>query len=646
MHKLLLGFLLMFSSVLVMAQDEKVYTFHSDIRIDTSGVIAVREHIRVYAKGDVFKRGITRSLPLSRRDVDGNRINVNYNVSEVLQDGNPVNFFTKNEGGDLTIYVGEKDKFLQPGYYSYEILYETAGQIGFFTDYDELSWNVNALSDRTIDTVSAAIYLPQGAELLSYRCYTGTYSSTESNCQSDSLEDGSLFVSSVNMPPEEILTVSAGFTKGVVSQPVPPKPKELTFFDKNGLPILSIIALMLLLAYYFFTWRKHGIDPPKPVVIPQFSPPEGLSPASVGILHQENYNNDFITGSLVNLAVKGFIRIKETEERGGIFGQRKDRRYTLIKLKDGDNTLPKEESVILHDLFRSNNEVKLTGEYNEDVANMMFSFQNALNSQYSPILREGLNLKFHILPWILMVMYFFSLTYFVAFEPIDQMMSFFGIAIFSFVVLFILSLILRKIFAKSKTKWFGYVFAGSMIIGAIALLFVFPSNSLSVNAVAFIVAFPLIIISYLAYAYLIKRPGERKLHFQSLIEGMKMYIDTAEEKQLQYFNPPQVTPEVFETLLPYAIVLDMEEIWGEKFEKSFLSAMVQPEPYQPPWFSGSVLRPAFFGHTLNSTLSNTVNHAAIRPVETSSGGGGNWSSGSFGGGSSGMGGGGGRVGGW
>ena len=155
-----------------------------------------------------------------------------------------------------------------------------------------------------------------------------------------------------------------------------------------------------------------------------------------------------------------------------------------------------------------------------------------------------------------------------------------------------------------------------------------------------------IIISYLAYAYLIKRPGERKLHFQSLIEGMKMYIDTAEEKQLQYFNPPQVTPEVFETLLPYAIVLDMEEIWGEKFEKSFLSAMVQPEPYQPPWFSGSVLRPAFFGHTLNSTLSNTVNHAAIRPVETSSGGGGNWSSGSFGGGSSGMGGGGGRVGGW
>ena len=645
MHKLLLGFLLIFSSMLATAQDEKVYTFHSDIRIDTSGVIAVREHIRVYAKGDVFKRGITRSLPLSRRDGDGNRIRVNYNVTEVLQDGSPVNFFTQNEGGNLTIYVGEREKFLQPGFYSYEILYETAGQIGFFADYDELSWNVNGESDKTTDKVSATLRLPENADAISFRCYTGRYGSTESNCQSDTLPDGSLYFEAVNLAANETLTVSAGFTKGIVTQPVPPKPRELTFFDKNGLPILSIIVLLLLLSYYFFTWRKYGIDPPKPVAIPQFSPPEGLSPASVGMLHKEKYNNDFITGSLVNLAVKGFIRIKETEERGGIFGQRKDRRYTLIKLKDGDNTLPKEESVVMRDLFRTKNEVKLTGEYNEDVANMMRSFRGDLNRQYTPVLREGLNLKFHVLPWILMVLYSFSLAYFVTFEPMEQVISFFAVAVLSFVVLFMLSLILRKIFAKSKIKWFSYVFGGALVIGAIALLFTFSSNSLSVNAVAFIVAFPLIIISYLAYAYLIKRPGERKLHYQSLVEGLKMYIDTAEEKQLQYFNPPQVTPEVFETLLPYAIVMDMEEVWGEKFEKSFLSAMVQPEPYQPPWFSGNVLRPAYFGHVLNSTLSNTVNHAAIKPVETSSGGG-NWGSGSFGGGFSGMGGGGGSVGGW
>ena len=87
----------------------------------------------------------------------------------------------------------------------------------------------------------------------------------------------------------------------------------------------------------------------------------------------------------------------------------------------------------------------------------------------------------------------------------------------------------------------------------------------------------------------------------------------------------------------------MEEVWGEKFEKALLSSAVQPEAYQPAWYRGTYVNAALFGHALNSTLSNTVSHAATQP---SSSGGGNWSSGSFGGGFSGMGGGGGSVGGW
>ena len=124
-----------------------------------------------------------------------------------------------------------------------------------------------------------------------------------------------------------------------------------------------------------------------------------------------------------------------------------------------------------------------------------------------------------------------------------------------------------------------------------------------------------------------------------------MYMDVAEEKRLQFFNPPTVTPALFEQLLPYAIALDMEKVWGEKFEKDLLSSTLQPEPYQPVWYTGSYMRAAMLAHVLNSTLSNTVSHAATPPQQSSSGGG-NWSSGSFGGGFSGMGGGGGSVGGW
>ena len=48
---------------------------------------------------------------------------------------------------------------LSPGYYDYEIKYESAGQIGFFEDFDELGWNVNAVG-QTSGFVSCEIHLP------------------------------------------------------------------------------------------------------------------------------------------------------------------------------------------------------------------------------------------------------------------------------------------------------------------------------------------------------------------------------------------------------------------------------------------------------------------------------------------------------
>ncbi len=647
MRSLLLGLLLLFSCALSTAQEERIYSFRSEVSIDTSGTISVQEDIRVYAKGDIFKRGITRALPLLRSEKNGNRIRMNYDVTGVQKDGLPVNFFTEKQGDDLVIYVGDRDIFLDPGFYIYRISYETAGQIGFFDDYDELSWNVNGLSDRPIDTVSAVIRLPAGAGVISSRCYTGGYGSSEGNCTTDTLADGSLYMESVNLQPNEMLTAAVGFTKGIVRQPKVEveKPRELTFFDKNGLPIVSAIALLLLLIYYFFTWKKYGVDPPKPTVIPLFSPPAGISPASAGLLSKEHYVNDLVTSSIVNLAVKGYLRIKETEKKG-IFGIRRDRIYTLIKQKEADASLPNEESIVLRDLFNDGDEVVLDGEYNASVENMMTAYRYDIKNQYASVLKEGRNWKFLAVPLLIMAVYFGFLIYFVSFEPAEQIISFFGSVFFSFFVVTIIAFLLRKIFKKSKVKWFSYTIGAALVVGALSLLYFFPLRQLSVNAIGFIAGFPLIVIGYLLYAYLIKRPGERKLHYQSQIEGLKMYMNAAEEKQLQYFNPPEVTPAVFEALLPYAIALDMEDIWGEKFQSSLLSSSSPgTPPYYPPWFAGTVLSPADFGHTLNSTLSNTVNHAAT-PPQTSNSGGGNWGSGSFGGGFSGMGGGGGSVGGW
>lgn len=52
--------------------------------------------------------------------------------------------------------------------------------------------------------------------------------------------------------------------------------------------------------------------------------------------------------------------------------------------------------------------------------------------------------------------------------------------------------------------------------------------------------------SIMFYIYLIRKPSPEKLKLQSLIKGFEMYLGAAEEQQLQFFNPPRMTPEVFE----------------------------------------------------------------------------------------------------
>jgi uncharacterized membrane protein len=123
------------------------------------------------------------------------------------------------------------------------------------------------------------------------------------------------------------------------------------------------------------------------------------------------------------------------------------------------------------------------------------------------------------------------------------------------------------------------------------------------------------------------------------IEGFKMYLSVTEEQALNMRHQPDITPEVFEEFLPYAIALGVENEWGKKFEQQ-LTATGQ-EAYSPAWYSGyrsgGHFYPARFTSSLGSSFSSAISSSSTPPGS---------SSGSGGGGSSGGGGGGGGGGGW
>ena len=56
------------------------------------------------------------------------------------------------------------------------------------------------------------------------------------------------------------------------------------------------------------------------------------------------------------------------------------------------------------------------------------------------------------------------------------------------------------------------------------------------------------------------------------IEGFREYLKVAEEERLNFENPPEKTPEIFEEFLPYALALDVEQEWSEKFDETLKAA--------------------------------------------------------------------------
>lgn len=353
----------------------------------------------------------------------------------------------------------------------------------------------------------------------------------------------------------------------------PPPP---TFWERYAVPLVGGIITLLLLLYYFITWSRFGRDPDMPTVIPLFDPPNNMSPASVAMVIRGSYDNDQITPAMISLGVKGHIRIDESKENV-LLGLMHKQVYTIEKLKGGSG-LPKEEQDLLNSMFGSGQQrYVIDGSYDPRVQNLASAYRETLRDQWHGFLNKGNNLRFWWIPILTVV-----------------------VCVVSMLVL-------------HRSSWGD-------------------------NDVAYIVAFVVAnLILFLIYQYLIKRPSEEKQLLRSQLFGFKMYLSMAEEKQLQHFNPPAMTPEVFEKYLPYAIAFGVEKIWGDCFQRMISSALVDPN-YRSSWYGGSIANYGSFSRSMASSLSSSVQSSSTPP--SSSGGG------SGGGGSSGGGGGGGGGGGW
>ncbi len=133
---------------------------------------------------------------------------------------------------------------------------------------------------------------------------------------------------------------------------------------------------------------------------------------------------------------------------------------------------------------------------------------------------------------------------------------------------------------------------------------------------------------------------------QNKIEGFKLFLATTEIDRLKVIGtPPTKTPELYETYLPYAMALGVEEAWSAQFAPLFEKLEVAGNPYMPIWivgWNGRAFHASRFSSQMSKGMSSAISSSASVPGSTSGFRGGGGGGGGFSGGGGGGGGGGGR----
>jgi len=318
--------------------EEKISNFDAKININQDGTIQVEEKI-VYDFGDLRKHGIYRTIPLSKINSGNKKFYLKISgVSIVDATGKKYHYSQTNIGDDLSIKIGDANTYVT-GTKTYVISYKVSGALTYFSEHDELYWNVvgNAW-EIPIASASVDIKLPQIVELSQIKstCYTGTYGSTSQFCEIEKKETGMNVFVKKELQVKEGFSVVLGFPKGIAAVLEPREAVDFfsTIFGKILLTILGIMAFCWYIIYPIWLpikWFLHGRDPKTTnmVVTAWYDPPKSksgrlLTPIETGTLIDEQVDLRDISGMIVDLARRGYFKIVEKKKKDFYFIKGKD----------------------------------------------------------------------------------------------------------------------------------------------------------------------------------------------------------------------------------------------------------------------------------------------------------------------------------
>ena len=351
---LLLGTLLTATSA-AQSHDWHVADFKDTISISADGSALVSEKITVVFVGTWH--GIHRTIPVEYPGPNGTNYTLFLKVQSVTDEsGNKLKYDSTKSGvnRDLKIYIpGAVDATRVVN-----IDYTVRNGIRFFDGYDEFYWNVTGNDwPVPIDHASAFVTLPESAAGgLRAQAFTGAYGSKESAADAQVNGADVAVETTRKLPMRGGLTIDIYIPPGILKAP-----SALTkfgwFLGSNPILFLPFLTLAVMAGL----WYSVGRDPdPGISVAPQYEPPKGMTPAEAGTMLDDSIHPRDITSTIVDLAVRGYIKIEEKVDTFLVF-HHKDYVFHLLKANTGwGPELAPHERVMLENIFVGGTEARLS----------------------------------------------------------------------------------------------------------------------------------------------------------------------------------------------------------------------------------------------------------------------------------------------
>ena len=614
---------------------EAIKKYDVSIQINKNGTLTVNEVID-YEFDNALRHGIYRDIPLRSKKSGTDIYKSHVKMNSVKRNGEPENYTSDTSYEGVSYRVGSADRYVDSGINKYEFNYTIYNAVfekdGIYQVYFNpigQFWNVPIESADV--SISFENNGPVGEnEVQQLEVYTGEYGETGKNYTI--VQESGIIKIKTNevLEPRNGLSFRLNLKTDKISPTWLDRLEVLYYADP--LVIAGPVIILMLAIYGFITWFLFGRDPAGKAVIPEFNIPKDISPMYAAYIKGVRDPKEMLTIGMLSLLSKDYVTAEDKEGNG------KNVKYRLVKDTERNPELSPEEKALLCVLSDDEKNIFKNEQGLYDAAKKILG---TLETRYNKKIYIDNNLfKYPFILGIIMVFIIGMGIQNIAGSIIDGMGFIIPIIIIFFSSLTIVLSILKRAFSQNT------------LLSMLIRLMVVMCLGIMTQMTGFIITV-IIFIMYCIYSKLIGKYTNEGIRHKEYLDGMKMYIKTAEANQIMKFNDVDELVGYFKGILPYAVALGVKNEAIKLMQKTIKLYNFDENTYYD--INRRVYYDSYNNRFLSNAISRGYNNAydkimedRFKDLKSAGGGSGGFGGGGFssGGGFSGGGSGGGGGGSW